>query len=174
MITAVNVNEVKSKLTQLLGKVCRDKKRYVILRKKKPLAVIISTEDFKVLEGMEEQLDAKYLRKSVESSSCDFSGSSDNIRVNYTPQNYKLKISGKASKNVAGVPPKQYKQLLSKILSLQDEPRPHDCKRLQEYKIGYRVDQGEYRILYTVDDKRKTVNIHRIRNRNDNEAYQRL
>jgi len=71
MITTVNVSEAKTNLTQLLGKVCRDKKRYVIQKKKKPLAVIISAEDFKVLECMEEQVDAKFLQESAEFSSYD-------------------------------------------------------------------------------------------------------
>ena len=174
MITTVNVKEAKTNLTQLLGKVCRDGKRYVIQKKKEPLAAIISAEDFKVLECIEEQIDAKFLRESVEFSSYEFSSSSNSTGVSYAPQCYKLDIRNKALKDVAGLPPKQYKQILSKIFSLQDNPRPHDCKRLQEYKIGYRVDQGEYRILYTVDDKRKMVNIQRVRKRNDEEAYQRL
>jgi len=174
MITTVNVKEAKTNLTQLLGKVCRDRKRYVIRQKKRPLAVIISVEDFKVLECMEEEVDAKFLRESVEFSSYKLSDYSGNAGVNCAPQKYRLDMRGKALKDVAGLPPKQYKQILSKILSLQDNPRPHDCKIPQAYKIGYRVDQGEYRILYTVDDKRKMVNIHRVRNRNDDEAYQRL
>jgi len=174
MITTINVKEAKTSLTRLLGKVCRERKRYVIQQKKKPLAVIISVEDFKVLECMEEQIDAKFLRESVEFSSYGLSSSSDNASVNDTTQHYKLDIHNKAKKDVARLPPKQYKQILSKILSLQDNPRPQDCKRPQEYKIGYRVDQGEYRILYTVDNKQQMVNIHRIRNRNDDEAYQRL
>jgi mRNA interferase RelE/StbE len=110
----------------------------------------------------------------VEFSSYEFSNSSNNTSVNYTPQHYKLDIHSKAMKDIAGLPTKQYKQILSKILSLQANPRPNDCKRPQEYKIGYSVDQGEYRILYTVDDKQKMVNIHRVRNRNDDEAYQRM
>jgi mRNA interferase RelE/StbE len=174
MNNTVNINEAKTDLAQLLNKISQNGERYVIQKKNKPIAVIISTKDFKVLECIEEQIDAKFLRESVEFSSYEFSNSSNNTSVNYTPQHYKLDIHSKAMKDIAGLPTKQYKQILSKILSLQANPRPNDCKRPQEYKIGYSVDQGEYRILYTVDDKQKMVNIHRVRNRNDDEAYQRM
>jgi len=33
--------------------------------------------------------------------------------------------------------------------------------------MGYRVDQGEYRIIYAIDEKNKKVLVGRIINRND-------
>ena len=62
------------------------------------------------------------------------------------------------------------KQILIKCLSLRRTPKPQDCKELQncnhqELK-GFRVDQGEYRIVYAVDDDIKVVKIGYIINRN--------
>ena len=41
------------------------------------------------------------------------------------------------------------RQLLIKILELTLNPRPQDCKPID---AGHRVDSGEYRIYYEVDD----------------------
>ncbi|MBM3240352.1 type II toxin-antitoxin system RelE/ParE family toxin [Candidatus Poribacteria bacterium] len=75
---------------------------------------------------------------------------------------------------VADLQPKQYKQIVSKILSLQENPRPQDCTKLERYKGGYRVDSGEYRILYTIDDKEQLVTVWRVGLRNDSRVYRGL
>lgn len=87
---------------------------------------------------------------------------------------YKLTIEKKVIKFVARLQSKQYKQIVSKILSLQENPRPQDYKKLEGYKDGYRVDSGEYRILYTIDDKEQLVTIWRVGLRNDNRVYRGL
>jgi mRNA interferase RelE/StbE len=48
------------------------------------------------------------------------------------------------------------------ILSLSSNPRPYGSKKLTE-KEGYRIRAGNYRILYTVDDKAKVIVIYRIK-----------
>ena len=52
------------------------------------------------------------------------------------------------------------------ILSLTSNPRPHCCKKLTE-KEGYRIRVGDYRILYSIDDKNKIVIIYRIKIRSE-------
>jgi mRNA interferase RelE/StbE len=61
-----------------------------------------------------------------------------------------------------------------RILELGQNPRPHDSEALKGYRDpevpgrkGFRVDQGEYRILYTVDDERKVVIIFRTGHRSE-------
>jgi mRNA interferase RelE/StbE len=64
------------------------------------------------------------------------------------------------------------KQILIKCLSLRRTPKPQDCKELQNFNYqrlkGFRVDQGEYRIVYAVDEDIKAVKIGYILNRNQN------
>lgn len=64
--------------------------------------------------------------------------------------------------------------MVSKILSLQGNPRPQDYAALKGYQDGYRIDQGEYRILYTIDEDNKLVDISRVGKRNDDKVYQNL
>lgn len=66
---------------------------------------------------------------------------------------------------------KLLRQIFVKILSLRRNPTPQDFKELKSFHYGefkaYRVDQGEYRILYAVDEQSKTVKIRHILNRNE-------
>jgi mRNA interferase RelE/StbE len=61
---------------------------------------------------------------------------------------------------------------MSKILSLIDNPRPQDYKALQGYSDYYRVDQGEFRIVYEI--RLEEIYIVRVGKRNDDEVYQNL
>jgi mRNA interferase RelE/StbE len=60
---------------------------------------------------------------------------------------YSLRIKKLVHKQLLKLQPKFFKQVMSKILSLIDNPRPQDYKALQGYSDYYRVDQGEFRII---------------------------
>lgn len=68
-------------------------------------------------------------------------------------------------------PAKVYRQIAVKIFSLQLNPRPQDCKPAGE---GYRVDSGEYRILYKVDDQERVVRVYLVGKQGDEEIYRRM
>jgi mRNA interferase RelE/StbE len=53
------------------------------------------------------------------------------------------------------------------IDALENNPRPVGVKKLAGAKDGYRVRAGDYRILYTIDDRRKVITIFRIRHRRE-------
>ena len=58
-----------------------------------------------------------------------------------------------------------------KILELTLNPRPQDCKPID---AGYRVDSGEYRIYYEVDDAHQVIDVLLVGKRGDDEIYRRL
>jgi mRNA interferase RelE/StbE len=89
-------------------------------------------------------------------------------------ERYSLRVAKTAEKDLLDLQAKFYKQVVSKILSLQGSPQPQDCKALKGYEGGYRVDQGEYRILYTIDEETKLVDVFRVGKRNDGEVYKNL
>ncbi|MEH2364355.1 type II toxin-antitoxin system RelE family toxin [Nostoc sp.] len=89
-------------------------------------------------------------------------------------ERYSLRIAKSAEKDLLDLQAKFYKQVVSKILSLQGNSKPQDCKVLKGYEGGYRVDQGEYRILYTIDEESKLVDVFRVGKRNDGEVYKNL
>ncbi len=87
---------------------------------------------------------------------------------------YALRIAKTAEKDLSNLQAKQFSQVVKKIFSLQGNPKPQDCGNLKGYPGGYRVDQGEYRILYTIDEEATTVDVFRVGKRNDGEVYRNL
>ena len=80
---------------------------------------------------------------------------------------YNLQISRRAEKEIARLTPKIRRQVCEKILSLEDNPYSQDIKQLKGEKDAYRVDSGEYRILFHLDDQAKAVTIFRVKHRRD-------
>ncbi len=62
---------------------------------------------------------------------------------------YKLSIRRKAQKQLAKLPPSDYKKVKQIILNLADNPRPAGSKKLKG-RDGWRVRQGNYRIIYDI------------------------
>lgn len=71
-------------------------------------------------------------------------------------------IERKAGKEAEKIPVKFRTAIDKAILSLASNPRPANSKKITE-KEGYRVRIGDYRVLYTIDDKAKTVVVYRIK-----------
>jgi len=54
---------------------------------------------------------------------------------------------------------------------LGSTPRPSGCKKLRGYEDQWRVRVGDWRVVYTVDDAAKLVNVTRVAHRR--EVYER-
>lgn len=67
------------------------------------------------------------------------------------------------------LPPKQFKQVFTKLWDLRKNPRPHDSLKLKGSDFLYRADMGEYRIIYSFDSN--MVTIEAVGKRNDGEIY---
>ena len=83
----------------------------------------------------------------------------------------KFDIDRDAAKYLQDLDAKQYKQVASKMLSLMTDSTPADYQQLKGFSY-YRVDSGEYRIVYRFDAD--TVYVILIGKRNDDEVYERL
>lgn len=75
-------------------------------------------------------------------------------------------------KELRDLPPKHFKQVVSKVLSLTEDAHPVDAKLLQGYDDLLRVDSGEYRIVYSATDTEVQIII--VGKRNDDEVYRKL
>ena len=91
---------------------------------------------------------------------------------------YHLSIAGGAHDFLDELQPKQFKQVVTKMLSLLENPVPQDSRKLEGVAEGRRVDQGEYRILYFIKHPKPGVNgevqVWKIGKRNDSEVYRHL
>lgn len=83
----------------------------------------------------------------------------------------KLDLSKQAVKFIRSLPPKQFRQVINKILELMSDPHPPDSIKLKG-SIYKRTDIGEYRIVYHVVDD--CLKIPYTGKRNDDEIYRLL
>ncbi|OGG62814.1 addiction module toxin RelE [Candidatus Kaiserbacteria bacterium RIFCSPHIGHO2_02_FULL_59_21] len=82
-----------------------------------------------------------------------------------------LNLENRARHFLNKLPPKQFGQVDRKITELQEIPFPHDTKRIKGMD-WYRVDVGEYRIIFNVRDG--VLNVPLIGKRNGDEVYKQL
>jgi mRNA interferase RelE/StbE len=66
-------------------------------------------------------------------------------------------IENKAQKDFLKLSSPHDNQVKKAIDGLAKEPRPHGVKKLSGTTNGYRVRAGDYRILYTIDDQKKSL-----------------
>jgi len=59
-------------------------------------------------------------------------------------------------KDLRKIPKTHLKKILSRIEKLKDDPRPIGCEKLTGQEL-YRVRQGQYRIVYSVQDEELTI-----------------
>ena len=80
--------------------------------------------------------------------------------------NYRLLIKPSAAKELEALPPKDRKRVAPKLQRLASEPRPPGTEKLSGQE-KYRLRQGDYRLLYSVDDDGAAVAIVKIGHRRD-------
>ena len=67
-------------------------------------------------------------------------------------EKYRILIKPSASKELDSIPKTDLKRIVKRIQNLSEIPRPSGCEKLSG-EDRYRVRQGPYRIVYSVDDK---------------------
>ncbi|MCL1472323.1 type II toxin-antitoxin system RelE family toxin [Argonema antarcticum] len=75
---------------------------------------------------------------------------------------------------IKGLQPKIAAQIAKKVLALNVAPLPADSKELIGYPGYYRVDSGEYRIVYQFNADEDLVEVILVGKRNDDEVYKKL
>lgn len=79
---------------------------------------------------------------------------------------YRVIIRKSVSKDMRGIPKKDARRIVEAIESLADNPRPPGTKKLSGLE-RYRLRQGNYRILYEIEDERLIVCVVRVGDRRD-------
>jgi mRNA interferase RelE/StbE len=81
-------------------------------------------------------------------------------------ESYRLEVKRSAAKEIADLPRAECQPVVAKIQMLAREPRPHGCEKLSGAE-KYRIRQGNYRVLYEIDDSTKSVTIVKVGNRKE-------
>ena len=85
---------------------------------------------------------------------------------------YSVVTTRRADREITRLAPRIRRQVLEKMLSLSNNPRPQDIKTLRGRERSFRVDSGEYRVLFEIDDPERVVTIFRVGHRR--EVYRNL
>jgi len=81
-------------------------------------------------------------------------------------ESYKLLIKPSAAKELDRIPRKDLERIVQRIQGLCEEPRGPGSQKLSG-QDKYRVRQGDYRIVYTINDDDKVVLIVKVGQRSD-------
>lgn len=79
---------------------------------------------------------------------------------------YSLLIRRSAEKEIERLPLRVRRRVVARISALATDPRPPGCVKLSGHD-KYRIRQGAYRIVYTIDDAVVTVVVVRVAHRRD-------
>jgi mRNA interferase RelE/StbE len=74
---------------------------------------------------------------------------------------YRIVFKRSVAKDLRPIPNKDIQRILKRIDGLADDPRPAGAEKLSGDE-KYRIRQGTYRILYTIEDEIITVTIVKV------------
>lgn len=79
---------------------------------------------------------------------------------------YKLSMLRRAQKSLADLPTGDYEQVRDSVAALAENPRPPGCKKLVG-RVGWRIRQGSYRVIYEINDQSREILVLDIGHRRD-------
>ena len=81
---------------------------------------------------------------------------------------YRLLIKPSAGKEIEALGQKKDRQrIVNRIAALASDPPPAGCEKLIGIEGRYRVRQGQFRIVYAVDDTNRTVEVVKVGHRRE-------
>lgn len=80
-----------------------------------------------------------------------------------------VKLSNQSLEFLSKLESKQFKQLAKRVFGLQRETFPADMRHMTGWPGYYRLDNGEFRIIYF--PKESVIEISCIEKRNDDQVY---
>ena len=79
---------------------------------------------------------------------------------------YSLFFKESVQKDFDGIPKKDLRKILNRIKSLAADPRPPGSEKLTG-RARYRLRQGRYRIVFSVQDEERAITIVKVGHRKD-------
>jgi len=79
---------------------------------------------------------------------------------------YRVLFRESVWKDLRSIPKKELARILDRVALLAEEPRPPEAEKLTGDN-RYRIRQGRYRILYSIQDEELTVWVVKVGHRKD-------
>ncbi|MSR64426.1 MAG: type II toxin-antitoxin system RelE/ParE family toxin [Verrucomicrobiae bacterium] len=80
---------------------------------------------------------------------------------------HRVTFSRSARKELEKLDSALVERIFAKIEALTEEPRPSGCKKLKGGQNLWRIRVGDYRVVYSVDDRARLVDISAVRHRRE-------
>jgi mRNA interferase RelE/StbE len=80
---------------------------------------------------------------------------------------YRVTFAASAKRELIALSANAIERIQPKIRELANDPRPPGCKKLRGARNLWRIRIGDYRVVYTVNDTAKTVDVTRIAHRRE-------
>ena len=79
---------------------------------------------------------------------------------------FELRFKPSVAKDLRGIPKTEVRRLLKRIEALGNDPRPAGCEKLTGRDL-YRIRQGVYRIVYSVNDAAVVIEVIKVGHRRE-------
>jgi mRNA interferase RelE/StbE len=79
---------------------------------------------------------------------------------------YRVFFKKSVGKDLSGIPEKDVRKILKRIKALENDPRPPGYEKLTGQE-RYRLRQGRYRIVYSIQDDELTIWVVKVGHRKD-------
>ena len=79
---------------------------------------------------------------------------------------YEILFKESVWKDLKKIPKCELKKILSRVEKLGHDPRPMGCEKLTGEEL-YRIRQGNYRVVYSIQDNELTVWVIKVGHRKD-------
>ena len=79
---------------------------------------------------------------------------------------YKIFFKRSVLKDLDPIPKKDLQSIIKRIESLKENPRPPGCEKLSGQE-RYRIRQGNYRIVYSIQDDQLTIWVVKVAHRRE-------
>ncbi len=81
---------------------------------------------------------------------------------------YRVFIKSSAAREIDAIGAKKDRQrIVARIVALADEPRPVGYEKLAGTEGRFRIRQGQFRVVYAIDDASRTVQIVKVGHRRE-------
>lgn len=80
---------------------------------------------------------------------------------------YRIDFARSARKELEALPDSIAFRVLSRVEKLATTPRPSGCRKLAGSDNLWRIRIGDYRVIYSIDDKQRIVDVNGVRHRKD-------
>jgi mRNA interferase RelE/StbE len=79
---------------------------------------------------------------------------------------YKIEIRRRAQRGLDNLPKSDFQAIVAAIKDLAQTPRPRDIEKVKTSGI-WRIRQGDYRIIYAIEDNEHLVTVVRVGHRRE-------